>query len=299
VLVLGAGGTLGHPVARSLVERGHAVQVLVRNGETALRMFNDTVTIVEGDATNQDHVRRAMAGCDAVHVSLPSESELVAVQHVIDLAADGELERVSYISGTSVREDNRWFPTVEVKLRAEESLRHSGLPHVVFRPTWVMEALHRFVQGDRAAVIEGTNAPALHFFCAADLGRMVATAYEDDRVLGKCLYVHGPEGITLSDALHSFLKACHPDLSVAHLELWQARLIASITGRMDTVSRLIGFFDHAGESGDPTEANALLGAPSTTLADWIESQRTARPTSSCSSRPSSSSRSCRPPTSPR
>lgn len=41
---------------------------------------------------------------------------------------------------------------------------------------------------------------------------------------------------------------------------------------MDFVSRLIAFFDRVGELGDPAEANALPGAPSTTSDEWIESQ---------------------------
>jgi hypothetical protein len=41
---------------------------------------------------------------------------------------------------------------------------------------------------------------------------------------------------------------------------------------MDYVSRLIAFFDRVGELGDPAEANALFGAPSTTLSEWIDSQ---------------------------
>jgi hypothetical protein len=102
---------------------------------------------------------------------------------------------------------------------------------------------------------------------------MVASAFEDDRALGKRLYIHGPEGITLPDALERFFRGCHPDLKVVRLKLWQARWIARLTGRMDFVSRLIAFFDRVGELGDPAEANALVGAPSTTLSEWIESQK--------------------------
>lgn len=273
VLVLGGTGTLGSPVIHALAERGHTVRVLARSAEKADRMFGVTAEVVEGDSTERDQIRKAMAGCDAVHISLPMESELIAVQNVIDLAAAENLERISYVSATSVCEENRWFEIIEVKLRAEEALRSNGIPHTVFCPTWVMEVLPNFVKRDRAVVIIGKNPPGLHFFAAADFGRMVATAYEDERALGRRLYIHGPEAISLPDALETFIKACHPDLKVMRLKLWQARLIAKLTGQMDYVSRLIGFFDRVGELGDPAEANALLGAPSTTLSEWINSQR--------------------------
>lgn len=273
VLVLGATGTLGNPVAQCLAERGHTVRVLARSAEKARQMLGAIADVVEGDSTDKDQMRRAIAGCDAVHISLPQESELVAVQHVIDLAAAENLERVSYVSATSVCEENRWFEIIEVKMRAEEALRSSGIPHTVFCPTWVMEVLPNFVKRDRAVVIIGKNPPGLHFFTAADFGRMVATAYEDERALGRRLYIHGPEAITLPNALETFIKACHPDLKVMRLKLWQARLIARFTGQMDYVTRLIGFFDQVGELGDPAEADALLGAPSTTLSEWIERQK--------------------------
>ncbi len=144
VLVLGGTGTLGSSVVRSLVEGGYTVRVLARSAEKARARFGEGVEVVEGDSTNRDHLGRALTECDAVHVSLPTESELIAVEHLVGLAEAGDakdLGRISYISGTSVREENRWFEVVDVKMRAEGLLRGSGIPHVVFCPTWVMEVL--------------------------------------------------------------------------------------------------------------------------------------------------------------
>lgn len=171
------------------------------------------------------------------------------------------------------------FELIDVKTLTEEILRRSGIAHTVFCPTWVMETLHNFIHGDRAVVIFGRNPPALHFFAAADFGRMVAASYDDDRALGLRLFIHGPEGITLPDALERFVKACHPELKLMRLKLWQARLIARLTGRerMAYVTRLIAYFDQVGELGDPTEANSLLGAPSITLDEWFEMPREGRP----------------------
>ena len=74
-----------------------------------------------------------------------------------ELAAAAEarcVSRVSYVSGTSVREENRWFEVVDVKMRAEELLEGSGIPQTVFCPTWVMEVLPNFIRPGRAVVIE-------------------------------------------------------------------------------------------------------------------------------------------------
>ena len=272
ILILGATGTMGNPVTRFLADRGHAVRILTRSVEKARRMFDGTVEIVEGDSSNKNHIENAVDGCEAVHVSLPMESELVAVQHLINSSVTTNLSLISYTSGTSVREENRWFKLTDIKMRAENLIRNSGIPYTIFCPTWVMEVLHKFVQGDRAAVITGKNPTGIHFFAADDFGRLVATAYDDERSIGKRLFIHGPESITLPKALETLLEACYPHLKVARLKLWQARLIARLTGRMDSVSRLIQYFDKVGELGDPSEANAILGTPSTTFGDWIKRQ---------------------------
>ena len=278
ILILGATGILGQPVTRCLIDKGHRVRVMTRDLEKAYRIFGNTVEIVAGSAVDHDSIRPALAGCDAVHINLTQESELVAAQHVIDRAAGNCLERITYVSATTACEENRWFEMVDVKMRTEDILRGSGLPYTIFCPTWVMEVLHNFIHGDRVAVIIGRKPPALHFFAAADFGRMVSAAYDDDRTLGKRLFIHGPEGITLPEALERLVESCYPALKIMRLKLWQARLIARLTRRerLIYITRLIDYFDKVGELGDPTEANALLGAPSITLDEWFKMPKDSR-----------------------
>jgi uncharacterized protein YbjT (DUF2867 family) len=277
ILILGATGTLGRPVVEGLAAAGHGVRALARNVEKAQRMFGPEVEVVEGDSTDRSRIHEALDECDAVHVSLPTESELVAVSHIVQLAggtsAQG-LARISYVSGTSIREENRWFEVVDVKMRAEEVLRRSGVPHTVFCPTWVMEVLPNFVRPERAVVIEGRNPPGFHFFAAGDFGRMVANSYQDDRVIGKRLFIHGPESVTLPEAVRRFHEARFPKVRLMRMKPWQAKLLAALTRNrsLGAVARLIAYFDRTEEHGDPTEANQLLGAPSTTLDQWIRDQ---------------------------
>ena len=274
VLVLGGTGMLGRPVVNRLTEDGHAVRVLTRSVEKAREVFGDTVEFAAGTAMNVDDIRSAMAGCDAVHINLTPATEYTAARHVIDLAK-GQLERITYVSATTLSEENRWFYRVDVKMRTEELVRNSGIPYAIFRPTWVMETLQNFIRGTRAVVVLGKNPPTLHFFAAADFGRMVAASYEDDRALGKRLYIYGPEAVTLSDATERFVAACYPGTRVFHLKIWQARLVAKLirNAELAEVTKLIAYLDTAGEHGEPALANELYGAPAITLDDWFEMPR--------------------------
>jgi len=127
ILILGATGILGQPVTRCLINQGHRVRVLTRSVEKARRIFENTVEIVEGNAVDRDSLRTALAGCDAAHINLTQEAELIATQHVIDLAVGNRLERITYVSATTACEENRWFEMVDVKMRTEEILRRSGI----------------------------------------------------------------------------------------------------------------------------------------------------------------------------
>ena len=275
ILVIGATGLLGRPVVDRLLEGGHSVRVLTRSAEKAHTMFGGAVGIAEGSATDIDDVRSAMAGCDAVHINLSPATEYVATSHVIEVA-EGRLGRLGYVSATTLSEENRWFDRADVKMRTEQLVRDSGLPHAIFCPTWVMETLQNFIRGGKwAIVVDGKNPPPLHFFAAVDFGRVVAASYEDDRALGKRLYVYGPEGITLSDAMDRFAAACYPEARVIHLRLWQARLLAKVirNAELAEVTELIAYLDTAGEHGEPALANELYGAPAITLDDWFEMPR--------------------------
>ena len=53
------------------------------------------------------------------------------------------------------------------------------------------------------------------------------------------------------------------------------RLIARLTrnARMRKGIEMFSYLEKVGERGDPTEANAILGAPQTTLEQWLRMQK--------------------------
>ncbi len=69
VLVVGATGGTGRATIDALVERGHRVTAFSRHAES-LEHSSDRVTLLNGDATNPDDVDRAVAGHDAVIITL-------------------------------------------------------------------------------------------------------------------------------------------------------------------------------------------------------------------------------------
>jgi uncharacterized protein YbjT (DUF2867 family) len=69
VLVVGASGGTGRATIDALLKRGHRVTAFSRHAES-LEVDSDQVTLRNGDATNPDDVDRAVAGHDAVIITL-------------------------------------------------------------------------------------------------------------------------------------------------------------------------------------------------------------------------------------
>lgn len=271
ILVLGGTGLLGAPTVRRLVADGFGVRVMSRHGPLAREMFGPVVDVVEGDATDPADVEDALAGCGGVHISVSGPAEPVAVELVAAAASQHGVGRITYLSGATVQEDNAWFPMVAQKLRAEAVLRAGATPWTVLCPTWPMEQLPRFVVGGRATVI-GDQPTPLHWYAATDLAQMVSRAFQVDDAEGRRLFVHGPQALTMRAALEQYCRAAHPDIEqVTTMPLAQARAAAETTGNnvLRFMADLMSYFDRAGERGDPTEANRLLGAPTTTLDAWL------------------------------
>jgi hypothetical protein len=138
-----------------------------------------------------------------------------------------------------------------------------------------MEQLPRFARGGQPLLI-GDRPYACHWFAADDLARMVSTAYQREEAAGKKLFVHGPQSVAMKEALERYCRAFHPEVeSVSMMPIAAARAAAESTGNqmLGFFAELMAYFEKAGEPGDPSEADQLLGAPETTLEAWIAAQK--------------------------
>jgi uncharacterized protein YbjT (DUF2867 family) len=275
ILVIGGTGMLGDSVTRQLREDGFKVRVMARDLQKAQAQFGAAYELFAGDVTDLGDLEQALAGCYGVHISVGGPADQISAENVAALAPELGLEHVTYVSGSTVRDENSWFPMTAQKLAAESAVSQCGVPYTIFRPTWPMEQLPRFVRDGRATLVGDIKTP-WHWFAAADFGRMVANAFQTEAAVEKQLYVHGPEPITMKAALERYCKVLHPEIeSVMVMPIEFARSTAEATGNemLKFYTELMAYFEKVGEPGDPTEANELLGAPSTTLNAWIEQQK--------------------------
>ena len=122
----------------------------------------------------------------------------------------------------------------------------------------------------------GMHLPPWHWFAADDMARMVSTAYQREEAANQRFFVHGPEGVPVKEALERYRRAFHPEIeSVSVMPIDTARAIASSSDNkmLGFFAELMAYFKKVGEPGDPTEANQILGAPTTTLDAWIKRRK--------------------------
>ncbi len=275
ILVIGGSGMLGVPVVHRLLAAGYNVRVLTRSPEAARQKLGAGCEIVPGDVEDPPSLERALVGCQGVHVNLSggpdADLERRGAEAAALAAAKAGLQRITYLSGASVREENIWFAGTRARFFAEAAIRQCGVPYTLFKAHYFMETLLRFIHGSLALQI-GRQPHPYDWVAAADYAQMVTRSYSMSEAIGKELFIYGPQALTMRQALQTYCRIVQPDARLIYLPLWAAEIIARL-GRRQALQAALPFFRYIEKvhvGGDPSEANALLGAPTTTLEAWCQ-----------------------------
>jgi uncharacterized protein YbjT (DUF2867 family) len=284
ILVVGATGMLGEPVARRLAKDGHKVRVMSRSKLRLKDMFGDDDTkfeAVEGNVEDEKSLRKAMADCTGVHLNLSGEPgdwdlERRGAEVASRVAAETTgMKRITIISGASTCEENSWFPGTKAKWEAENAVKASGVPYTIFRCTMYMETLTKFVRDDKAIIL-GKQPNPRHWVAAEDYAAMVSKAFVSEEAANQTFYVYGPEAMTMEEALNIYIRTCAPGANIVRTPFWLMKVITWMTGKDELRKVGIPLFEYFENITEPeveanaAKANAVLGAPTVTVEAWCE-----------------------------
>lgn len=276
ILMVGGTGMLGEPVARQLQSDGYHVRIFSRDAEKVKLRFQPPFEVAIGNVEDPTSLESALQDCQGLHINLHGnfdpDLEKRAALVISKISQKTSLEKITYLSGASVSEENAWFPETRVRLQTEQILQSTDIPVTVFRSNYFMETLKNFIRGNMLLQI-GRHPHPYAWVAASDYAVMVSKAYGNPKTNHKTLYVCGPQNLTVRQALQVLKENIYPDYRIVFLPIWAAKIVAW-AGKRRELQSVLPFFDYCEKvknilTGSPEEANALLGAPGTTLENWV------------------------------
>jgi NADH dehydrogenase len=157
VFVTGGPGFVGREILQQLLQAGHAVRALVREGSVGRLAEPDKVELHTGDITDAASLGGALAGCDAViHLvgiirEFPARGvtfkrmHVTATENILEACDEQGVRRFVHMSSNGTRENCR-TGYHRTKWQAEQLVRDSGLDWTIFRPSLIFGRGSEFVK---------------------------------------------------------------------------------------------------------------------------------------------------------
>lgn len=144
MLVYGATGAQGSPVARRLLEAGFGVRVLTRDRARAQRLREMGAEVVVGNLRDPGSLRAASEGVDGVFLLVPflladPEEFSPFGRNAVDAAGAAGVRLLVWNPTGEIPAARTGSPAIDGRIDVREHLRGSGMPHVVLQPTVYME----------------------------------------------------------------------------------------------------------------------------------------------------------------
>ena len=263
------------------------MRVMTRNVKNGARLTADRVTIVEGDVQDPEAVKRAVAGVRSVISTVQGFAgpgaagpEAVDWQGNLNLIRAAQLagaEQFILISIQGARADHP-IGLFQMKHRAEEALRSSGLAWTILRPSAFMELWANMIgeplvtTGKTTIFGRGTN--PINFVSVHDVARFAELAAIDATLRGTSLDIGGPENLTFNQVAEIFQRETGRTGAVKHVPL-PAMRVASLV--MSAFNPALARQIHAGIVMDTDKmsfdasdrARRFPSIPLTTLAEVV------------------------------
>jgi uncharacterized protein YbjT (DUF2867 family) len=147
ILVIGASGFVGQHLVRALLAEGHAVRCLARTPAKVVGLAVRGGEIVQGDISDATSIQRALAGMDAVYISVHTLSsqgastagqrfmdvEMQGLRHIVAACQTHTVRRLIYLTSLGNVPDSRseW---ARERWKTEQFLLGSGLDVTVLQP---------------------------------------------------------------------------------------------------------------------------------------------------------------------
>ena len=249
ILVTGATGFVGGHVVRALLDAEKPVRCLVRDPLSAAELERLGCELVKGDMTEPATLRRAVDGVEsvvhlvAIRQGKRSQFEQIMIRGTRDLLDEvrqAGVRRFVHMSALGTTEQTKdLVPYYSAKWEMEQSVQSSGLPHVIFRPSFVfgpdggiLPTFRRLAKLSPVTVIPGSGRQRIQPIWVGDVASYFVRALDEEAAIGRTFELGGPDVVSwneLWDRLKEALGVRRPSI---HVPMTLMRANALVTERL-------------------------------------------------------------------
>ena len=247
VLVTGGTGFVGPAVVTALVDAGHTVRVLEREEGRSAGLPSQEA--VQGDVTDPASLGRVVEGQEVVvHlVALlagpPEEFQHVMEQgtrNLVAAAKEAGVQRFVLMSALGVDEQTKdLVPYYHAKWEMEQTVKGSGLEHVIFRPSFIFGpgggALQQFARIAKLAPVTpivGPGTQRIQPIWIDDLAAYFAAGVDKPEASGRTFELGGPDTVTWNEFWSRLKTALGVRRPAIHLPFGLMRAQAAVLEKL-------------------------------------------------------------------
>lgn len=274
---------IGKPVTRVLLQSPHNITLMARSEKKAKAIFPDA-NIVYGDVFDPFSLLPVFEGKDIVYISLgPTPkarkgdrmAEEEGVENIVEAAKQTGVKRLILLSSLVQRYNNNngfhWW-IFDIKERAVEKIKNSGIPYTIFYPSSFMENFDQLMMRGNKIMLAGKSKALMYFIAAEDYGRQVATSLSLPDNISKEYAVQGAEAYNWDDGSRIFIDNYSPKkLSILKAPMGMLRLLAKLSPAAAYGSKILEALNNYPEKFESQSTWDELGKPGISIKDYARS----------------------------
>ncbi|MFB9994619.1 NmrA family NAD(P)-binding protein [Deinococcus oregonensis] len=284
ILVIGATGTQGAPVARQLLAAGYTVRVLARVPEKAQDLTQIGAQVVQGDLSDPASLDAALHQMDGlfflVPFSAPPSEALQYGMNVIEAATRANLQLIVWNPTGDIPDEPTGNPAVDVRLTLLNQLDASHLPYIALQPTGYMENfLGPWTRPE--VVTQNTfayplpNTVQFQLIATEDVASFVVSAFAHPHIAPRTIKLAGPERLNIEGIATRFSQGLGRPIEFRSMppREFGDKLEAVLPGAGDMTAQVYEgaylFPERFSTNVDVQAALSLLPVKLTSLEEWV------------------------------
>jgi uncharacterized protein YbjT (DUF2867 family) len=249
ILVTGGTGFVGPKIVHALRARDLPVRCLVRERARGKTLESWGCELAEGDVTDADSVRRAVAGCDTVvHLvaiiqGKPADFERImtgGTRNMVTAAREAGARRFVLMSALGTEEPTEdSVPYFRTKWEMEQAVKASELPYTIFRPSFVFGkdggVLPTFMRLARVAPVTPIIGPGTQRsqpIWVENVASYFARAVDLTEAENRTFELGGPDVVTWNELYDRIKRAVGKRRPSIHLPFGFMRLNAALLEKL-------------------------------------------------------------------